>query len=119
MDKILDQYEEINGIKFFSLKLKNKEANSLREIADKIKDKNNSCAILIASESNDKVLFVASVTKDLIEKGIHAGNLVKEAAKAAGGGGGGRPDFAQAGGKNPEKIDDAMQAVKEQLKNNR
>jgi alanyl-tRNA synthetase len=112
MDEILEQYEEINGIKLFALKLKDKDANSLREIADKIKDKNNSCIILLASELNEKVLFVSSVTKDLIQKGFHAGNIVKEAASIAGGGGGGRPDFAQAGGKNPNKIDDAVNAVR-------
>ncbi|MDW5300537.1 MAG: alanine--tRNA ligase [Sedimentibacter sp.] len=113
--QLLDQFEEINGIKLFALKFKDKDANSLREIADKIKDKNESCAIILASDMGDKVLFVSSVTKDLTDKGIHAGNMVKEAAKTAGGGGGGRPDFAQAGGKNPEKIDEALEAVKEQL----
>lgn len=112
MEEILEQYEEINEIKLFALKLKDKDANSLREIADKIKDKNNSCVILLASELNEKVLFVSSVTKDLIQSGLHAGNLVKEAASIAGGGGGGRPDFAQAGGKNPNKIDDAINAVR-------
>jgi len=64
------------------LKLKGKDANSLREIADKIKDKNESCAVLLASDLGDKVLFVAAVTKDLVQKGINAGNMVKEAAKA-------------------------------------
>jgi alanyl-tRNA synthetase len=117
MDQILDQYEEINGIKLFALKLKDKDANSLREIADKIKDKNESCAIILSSDLGDKVLFVSSVTKDLNVKGIQAGNIVKAAALVAGGGGGGRPDFAQAGGKNPEKIDDAIEAVKELLRN--
>ncbi len=112
MDQILDQYEEVNGIKLFALKLKGKDANSLREIADKIKDKNESCAVLLASDLGDKVLFVAAVTKDLVQKGINAGNMVKEAAKAAGGGGGGRPDFAQAGGKNPQKIDEAIESAK-------
>lgn len=112
LDEILDQYEEINGIKLFAIKLKDKDANSLRDIADKIKDKNESCAVILASDLGDKVLFVASVSKDLVQKGINAGNMVKEAAKAAGGGGGGRPDFAQAGGKNPEKINDAIEAVK-------
>jgi len=112
LDQILDQYEEINGIKLFSLKLKDKEANNLREIADKIKDKNESCAVLLASDLGDKVLFVAAVTKDLVQKGVNAGNMVKEAAKVAGGGGGGRPDFAQAGGKDPQKIDEAIEAVK-------
>ena len=116
MGQILDQYEEINEIKLFALKLKDKDANSLREIADKIKDKNQSCAIILSSVLSDKVLFVSSVTKDLIDKGIHAGNMVKVAAAVAGGGGGGRPDFAQAGGKNPEKIDEAIDAVKEQLR---
>lgn len=115
MDKILEQYEEINGNKLFALKLKDKDANSLREISDKIKDKNNSCAIILASETDGKVLFVSSVTKDLIAKGIQAGNLVKAAAQVAGGGGGGRPDFAQAGGKNPEKIDEAILAVKKAI----
>lgn len=117
MDQILDQFEEINGIKLFALKLKDKDANSLREIADKIKDKNESCAIILSSDLGDKVLFVSSVTKDLNAKGIQAGNIVKAAALVAGGGGGGRPDFAQAGGKNPEKIDEAIEAVKEQLRN--
>jgi alanyl-tRNA synthetase len=112
LDQILDQYEEISGIKLFALKLKDKEANNLREIADKIKDKNESCAVLLASDLGDKVLFVAAVTKDLVQKGVNAGNMVKEAAKVAGGGGGGRPDFAQAGGKDPQKIDEAIEAVK-------
>lgn len=112
MDQILDQYEEVGGIKLFALKLKDKDANSLREIADKIKDKNESCAVLLASDLGDKVLFVAAVTKDLVQKGVNAGNMVKEAAKTAGGGGGGRPDFAQAGGKNPQKIDEAIEAAK-------
>lgn len=115
MDEILEKYEEINGIKLFALRMKDKDANSLREIADKIKDKNSSCVILLASELNEKVLFVSSVTKDLIEKGLHAGNIVKVAASIAGGGGGGRPDFAQAGGKNPDKIDEAVSAVRETL----
>lgn len=113
---ILNDYEEINGVKLFAISLKGKDANSLREIADKIKDKNESCAVLLASDLGDKALFVATVTKDLVEKGFNAGNMVKEAAKTAGGGGGGRPDFAQAGGKNPEKINEAIEAVKRMIR---
>lgn len=116
MGRILEQYEEINGIKLFALKLKDKDADSLRELADKIKDRNESCAVLLASDLGDKVLFVSAVTKDLIQKGINAGNMVKEAARAAGGGGGGRPDFAQAGGKNPGKIDEALDAARQLVK---
>jgi len=115
LSKMLDQYEEINGVRLFAIKLKDKDANSLREIADRIKDRNESCAILLASDLGDKVLFVSAVTKDLIEKGVNAGNIVKEAAKVAGGGGGGRPDFAQAGGKDSQKIDAAIESVKAQL----
>jgi len=112
MGQILDQYEMISDKKVFLIKLKDKDANQLREMSDKIKDKNESCIILLASEQDGKVLFVSSVTKDLNSKGISAGNIVKEAAVIAGGGGGGRPDFAQAGGKNPEKINDSLEAVK-------
>jgi len=115
INEILDKYEEINGIKLFAIKFKDKDANTLREIADKIRDKNESCAIILASDLGDKVLFVSAVTKDLAKGGIHAGNMVKEAAVIAGGGGGGRPDFAQAGGKNPEKIDEAISAVRKQI----
>jgi len=114
--KIAKQYEEIDGIKLFALKLKDKDVNSLRELADKIKDSNESCAVLLASDLGDKVLFVSEVTKDLIQKGINAGNIVKQAARAAGGGGGGRPDFAQAGGKKPEKIDEALNEVRQFIK---
>ncbi len=116
LSQMLDQYEEINGVRLFAIKLKDKDANSLREIADRIKDRNESCAILLASDLGDKVLFVSAVTKDLIEKGVNAGNIVKEAAKVAGGGGGGRPDFAQAGGKDSQKIDAAIEAVRAQLR---
>ncbi|NLA14472.1 MAG: alanine--tRNA ligase [Tissierellia bacterium] len=115
INEILDKYEEINGIKLFAIKFKDKDANTLREIADKIRDKNESCAVILASDLGDKVLFVSAVTKDLAKGGIHAGNMVKEAAMIAGGGGGGRPDFAQAGGKNPEKIDEAINAVRKQI----
>ena len=117
LGNMLNDFEEINGVKLFAISLKDKDANALREIADRIKDKNESCAVLLASDLGDKVLFVSSVTKDLVQKGIHAGNMVKEAASVTGGGGGGRPDFAQAGGKNPEKINDAIEAVRQLIGN--
>ena len=117
MDDILNKYEEINGSKVFIIKLKDTDANALRDIADRIKDKNPSCVVILASEYDGKVLFVASVTKDLNQKGIQAGNIVKQAAVIAGGGGGGRPDFAQAGGKDASKIDEALNAARESLSN--
>jgi len=70
----------------------------------------------LASGKGGKVNFIATATKDVLAKGVHCGNLIKEVAKIAGGGGGGRPDMAQAGGKNPDKIEDALAAAKEILK---
>lgn len=116
ISSMLKEYEEVNGIKLFTLKFKNKDVNSLREIADKIKDNNESCVVLLASEIDDKVLFVSSVTKDLTQKGVHAGNLVKKASQTTGGSGGGRADFAQAGGKDTKRIDEAIEEVKNLLK---
>lgn len=112
MNDILNSYEEISGVKVFCIKLKDTDVNALRDIADKIKDKNESCVVIIASENEGKVIFIAAVTKDIISKGVMAGNIVKDAAKVAGGGGGGRPDFAQAGGKNVSKIDEALKQAK-------
>ncbi len=113
LNNLTEAYENVNGIRLFLHKFNGMDANSLRETADSIKNKNKSCVILLASDNNNKVLFVSSVTNDLIEKGMHAGNIVKEAAKITGGGGGGRPNFAQAGGKDPKKIEEAFIKVKE------
>ncbi len=71
----------------------------------------------MAAEANEKVQLAAGITADLTESGLHAGHLVKQAAERCGGGGGGRPDMAQAGGKNPDKINDALQAAKEYIEN--
>ena len=97
-------------------KVDNMDMNSLRNLGDKIKDKLNSGVIVLASISGDKLSFVSMVTKDLVEKGIHAGNIIREVAKATGGGGGGRPDMAQAGGKDLSKVDEALSIVPDLVK---
>jgi alanyl-tRNA synthetase len=79
----------------------------LRELADRLSDKLNGVVVL-AAEADGKVLWAVKATKGAVEKGAHAGNLVRELAKITGGGGGGRPDFAQAGGKETAHIDDAL-----------
>ena len=107
----LRDYKEIKDTKLFTIKFKDTDKDTLRDITDRIKDKEDSAVILLAAQNGDKVIFVAGVTKDNIKKGIKAGDIVKEAAKVTGGGGGGRPDFAQAGGKKPEKIDEAFKKV--------
>lgn len=112
-NSLFDEIEEINGVKVLVKDFKDKEADSLREIVDKAKDKLGSCVIVLGSNS-EKAIFAIGVTKDLIGK-VKAGDLVREAAKIAEGNGGGRPDFAQAGGKNGAKVKEALSAVKEIL----
>jgi alanyl-tRNA synthetase len=88
-------------------KLEKVDANQLRELADQLKDKIGSGVVFLVSAGDTNVTMVASVTKDLTSK-YHAGNIVKQIAPIVGGGGGGRPDFAQAGGKQPAKVDEAV-----------
>ncbi|ABW19206.1 alanine--tRNA ligase [Alkaliphilus oremlandii] len=114
---ILDKATVVGGINVVVEVLENQEMDDLRKIGDVLKEKIGSGVIVLGSSNQDKVNFVAMATKDAVSKGVHAGNLVKEAAKIAGGGGGGRPDMAQAGGKNPQKIQEALDTVKEILVN--
>ncbi|QDP40696.1 alanine--tRNA ligase [Radiobacillus deserti] len=110
---ILDEVKEINGVKVLNKQVDVKEMNQLRNMVDELKQKIGSGIILLGSASSGKVQLAAGVSKDLIEKGYHAGNLIKETATRCGGGGGGRPDMAQAGGKNPEQLPSALQYAEE------
>jgi alanyl-tRNA synthetase len=82
--------------------------DSLRNTGDMLKSKLGTSAVVLGTSFGDKVNFVAMASKEAVNMGIHAGNIIKEAAKIAGGGGGGRPDMAQAGGKDASKIDEAL-----------
>lgn len=115
-DEILQKAITIGASKLIIDRLDGGSMDDLRKVVDIIKEKILSGAIVLAAENEGKANFVAVVTKDLVAKGLHAGNLVKEAAKITGGGGGGRPDMAQAGGKQPEKINEALEAVRGLLK---
>jgi alanyl-tRNA synthetase len=86
---------------------------ALRGIADELKAKLGSAVIVLGAASEDKVNFVVSVSPDLVQKGFHAGKLIKEVAAVCGGGGGGRPDMAQAGGKEPSKLNEALKLAEE------
>jgi alanyl-tRNA synthetase len=86
------------------------DANALRDLADQLSDKLDGVAVL-AGNSGGKVLWAVKASKNAVAKGAHAGNLVRELAKITGGGGGGRPDFAQAGGKDASKVDEALASV--------
>ncbi|MCM3111325.1 alanine--tRNA ligase [Lederbergia lenta] len=113
---MLNHIQEVNGIKVVANKVQAADMNTLRNMADDLKQKLGSGIIVLASAQNDKVNIIAAVTKDLIEKGYHAGKLVKEVAVRCGGGGGGRPDMAQAGGKDPSKIEEAIASVTDWVK---
>jgi alanyl-tRNA synthetase len=105
----------INGIKVVAKELPGMDANSLRTSADLIIQGLKSGIVVLASSINNKVLWVAKVSHDLTNK-IHAGKLINELAKITGGGGGGRPDFAQAGGKLPHKLNEALNNIQEIMK---
>ncbi|MBM7554669.1 alanine--tRNA ligase [Thalassobacillus pellis] len=110
---ILEEVEEVNGIKVLAKKVDVKDSNALRNMLDELKQKLASGIILLAAPKGEKVQLIAGVSKDLVEQGYHAGNLIKGAANRCGGGGGGRPDMAQAGGKDVSKIDEALNYAKE------
>ena len=107
--------EVINGTTVVLKAFKSKTADELRKFIDLGKEKMTNAVIVLASSMDDKVIFAAGVTKDTISK-VKAGNLVKEAAQITGGNGGGRPDFAQAGGKDTTKVAEALEAVRETLR---
>lgn len=116
IDEIIKMKETINGINVVSSKTEAKTIDDLRKMSDTLRQKLKSGIIVLGSVSGDKIIFVAAVTDDLTKKGYHAGNIVKNVAQIAGGGGGGRPNFAQAGGKKLEKLDEALASVSKMIR---
>jgi alanyl-tRNA synthetase len=108
---LTDNAKTVGGVTLLTAKVNAGDMDSLRNIVDQMKVKLGSAVIVLGAVSDDKVNLVAAVTPDLVQKGFHAGKLVKEAAARCGGGGGGRPDMAQAGGKDPSKLSEALAAV--------
>jgi alanyl-tRNA synthetase len=113
--ELLSKKEPIDGTDFLITRVDGLDAKQLREISDQLKAKMGSGFIFLASALENSVTLVASVSPDLTRR-FHAGNIIKEVAPIVGGGGGGRPDFAQAGGKDPSKTDDALARVRELVK---
>ena len=111
METIFDDIEEISGIKVLIKDFTEKSIDDLKEIVDRGKEKMGSGIIILGSDTEEKAVFVAGVTKDLTGR-IKAGDIVRTAAQIAGGNGGGRPDFAQAGGKNGSAVKDAISKAK-------
>ena len=118
INELLENVDEIKGVKVLKAAFANKDVNELKEIVDRGKEKLQSGIIILGTNNGGKAIFVVGVTKDLISK-VKAGEIVKVAAQVAGGNGGGRPDFAQAGGKDgnavKEAVDKAFEFVNEKL----
>lgn len=113
---LIEQLQDVNGVPFLAAKLDGVDMDGLRAIAEDLKARLASGVVVLgAAQGADKVSFVVAVTKDLNAKGIQAGKLVKEVASIAGGGGGGRPDLAQAGGKDVSKLQEALDKAAELL----
>lgn len=109
---LLDKVEVINGINVLSARVSSSNIQIMREMADFIKDRLKSVIIILGAIKEDGAVFVASVTPDLIEKGYSAKDIINNVSKVTRGGGGGRVDFAQAGGKDKSKLDEALRLVK-------
>jgi len=109
-DDILKNAKEIKGVKVASA-LMDLDAEGLRNLGDKLRDKLGKSIVVLGSTKDNKVIFIVMASKDAVASGAHAGNIVKAIAKLAGGGGGGRPDMAQAGGKDPSKAHEAINAA--------
>lgn len=112
---VMSQVKEFNGMKVLAAKVPEVDMNGLRNLGDQLKEKLGEGVVFLASAKEGKVNLVAMATEEAMKLGAHAGNLIKEAAALVGGGGGGRPNMAQAGGKNPAGIDAAIAKVYEIL----
>ncbi len=108
--------EDIGGVKLLAMKVDNIEMNELRNLGDSLKEKTGGGVVVLASVVGSKVNLIVMAGDSAQKKGAHAGNIIKEIAVLVGGGGGGRPNMAQAGGKNPDGVEKALEAAKEVLK---
>jgi alanyl-tRNA synthetase len=110
---LVHQAADVNGVKLVTARVDGMSNEAMRSLSDELRARLGSGIVVLGAAREGSVQFVGAVSKDLVDQGYHAGNLIREVAKIAGGGGGGRPDFAQAGGKNPERLDEALAKAKE------
>ncbi len=116
VDSMVANAKEINGIKLVTKEFADCSINDLRSLSDDIKAAHKGIVMVFAAVNGEKVTFLVSITDDLLEKGLHAGNMIKQIAAACGGGGGGKADMAQAGAKDAAKINDAFAVAENLLK---
>jgi alanyl-tRNA synthetase len=108
---LLDQAVQMDGLSVLSVQVEADNVDTLRQMTDWFRDKLGSSVVMVGSIIDDKPMLVAAATSDVVKRGVHAGNLVRDAARIIGGGGGGRPNMAQAGGRDSSKLDEALQSV--------
>lgn len=113
---LVAQVQEVGGVKVLASRVSATDMDNLRAMMDELKNQLGSAVIVLGAAEGDKVNLVAGVTKDLIDQGFHAGKIIKEVATRCGGGGGGRPDMAQAGGKDASKLNEALAAAIDMVK---
>ena len=110
-EALLQRVADIDGVRVVSGRTSANDADGMREMGDFLRDKLSSCVVTLGALSGGSPILVTMVTPDLVERGLNAGTIARDAAKLMGGGGGGRPEMAQAGGRQPEKLDEALAAV--------
>jgi alanyl-tRNA synthetase len=110
-ESLLDSAQQVDGVTVLATRVTAANADSLREVGDWLRDKLGSGVVVLGSVINDRPILISMVTSDLVERGLNASDIARGAAKAIGGGGGGRPDVAQAGGRDASKLDDALELV--------
>lgn len=115
MGDVMDQVQEVKGVKLLAAEVEGVDMNGLRDLGDQLKEKLGEGVVVLASGNDGRVSLMVTATEGAMKQGAHAGNLVKAIAGLVGGGGGGRPNMAQAGGKNPAGIKDALEKAKETL----
>ena len=108
---LLDQAERLDGFAVLAVRVPATDVDTMRQMTDWFRDKLGSSVVAVGAVVDEKPMIVAAVTDDLVGRGLHAGNIVRDAAKLMGGGGGGRPTMAQAGGRDSAKLDEALQSV--------
>ncbi|HFQ94165.1 MAG TPA: alanine--tRNA ligase, partial [Anaerolineae bacterium] len=110
-DSLMAQSQDVAGVRVLTAQVDGVAVDGLRELADRFRDNTPSGVVVLAAVQKGKPVMIAAVTKDLIPRGVKAGDIVREVAKVVGGGGGGRPDMAQAGGKDAGKLPEALAVV--------
>lgn len=114
--EFINDAKEFNGVRLITKSFSDYSINDLRKISDELKSEYKNLVIVFSTENDGKVTFMVAVTDDLLDKGYHAGNMIKQIAAAAGGGGGGKADMAQAGAKDPSKIKEAFMVAEGLMK---